>query len=271
MTTESTNLSSLTNDLRRLGVGSGDMVMVHASLRAIGPIEGRAATLIDALDAAVGPTGTLLMMVSPDDPWAWVNERPEHERASLLVGAEPFETLTAPTAPDVGVLAEIFRTYPGTVVSDHPEGRFAARGRLKNELVRDPPWDHYYGPGSALERLVERHGKVLRLGADRNTVTLIHYAEYLANVPNKRSVRRHRLVRGEGKVVVRGIDCLDDTDGIAAYAAGDYFEHILDAYLQSATAHVGRVGNAHSELIDAGELVRFSAAWMTAHLRQPEQ
>lgn len=266
MTNEGTNQSSLTDDLRRLGVVAGDMLMVHASMRAIGPIEGRAATLVEALDAAVSPGGTLLMMVSPEDPWAWVNERPEHERASLLADAEPFDPDTAPTAADVGVLAEVFRTHPGTLVSNHPEGRFAARGRLAYELVRDPPWDHYYGPGSALERLVEHDGKVLRLGADRNTVTLIHYAEYLADVPNKRRVRRHRRVKQDGKVVVRTVDCLEDSDGIAAYGPGDYFEHILDAYLQRAPARVGRVGNAHSELIDARQLVHFSAEWMTRHL-----
>lgn len=47
-------------DLRRLGVAGGDVVMVHASLRAIGPVEGGAAGVANALDAAVGPEGTVL-------------------------------------------------------------------------------------------------------------------------------------------------------------------------------------------------------------------
>jgi aminoglycoside 3-N-acetyltransferase len=271
MANSNATLSSLRADLRQLGVETGDLLMVHASMRAIGPIKGRADTLIAALDDTVGRTGGLLMMVSPDDPWSWVNERPEGERASLLVNAELFDAQSAKTAADVGVLAEVFRTLPGTLVSDHPEGRFAARGRLAEELVRDPPWDHYYGPGSALERLVERGGKVLRLGADRNTVTLMHYAEYLADVADKRRVRRHRLVSLDGKAVVRTVDCLDDSDGIVAYASGDYFEHIFGAYLQRAVVRLGRVGNAHSELMDAGDLVRFSAAWMTEHLGRGKQ
>ena len=184
----------LVADLHRLGVVQGDLVMVHASLRAIGPVDGGADGVVAALDAAVGAEGSVLMTIGARDDWAWVNEHPEHERAALLAGSVPFDATAAPADPDVGVLAEVFRTTPGTLVSDHPEGRFAGRGRRAAELVREVPWDDYYGPGSPLERLVELSGRVLRLGADIATVTLIHYAEYLAEVPAKRRVRRHRLV-----------------------------------------------------------------------------
>ena len=102
--------------------------MVHASLRAIGPVEDGAAGVVRALDAAVGAAGTLMMVLGADDPWAWVNERPEAERAALLASAEPFDPLATPAEADVGALAEVFRTTSGTLVSNHPEGRFGARG-----------------------------------------------------------------------------------------------------------------------------------------------
>jgi aminoglycoside N3'-acetyltransferase len=66
--------------------------MVHASLRAIGPIRGGADGLIDALEAAVGSEGTLLMTLGARDEHAWVNERPVRARAALMRGAEPFDT-----------------------------------------------------------------------------------------------------------------------------------------------------------------------------------
>ena len=50
----------LTADLEGLGVPRGGLVMVHSSLRSIGTVDGGAATVVDALLAALGPTGTLV-------------------------------------------------------------------------------------------------------------------------------------------------------------------------------------------------------------------
>lgn len=248
--------ASLADDLRRLGVRPGDALMAHASLRRTAA---RAEAVIEAVAAAVGPEGTMLMTLGADDPWGWVNERPEHERAALLADAPEWDAATAATDPDMGVLAEVFRTYPGTVVSDHPEGRFGARGRLAVELTSDQPWDDYYGPGSPLERFVAAGGRVMRLGADVDTVTLLHWAEYLAVVPDKRRVRRHRRMP-DG---VRAIECLDDSDGIVDRDGDDYFGVILADYLGSGRATVGRVGGAAAELLDGPDLVAFAATWMT--------
>ncbi len=259
-------VADLVADLRRLGVAQGAVVMVHASLRALGPVEGRAAGVIEALDRAVGPAGTLLMVLGARDDLAWVNERPEAERAALLVGTAPFDCTSTPAEPEVGVLAEVFRTTAGTVVSDHPEGRFAARGRLARELVANVPWDDYFGPGSPLGRLVEEGGKVLRLGADPDTVTLTHYAEYLAAIPGARRVRRHRLVSSPSGPAIRTVECLDDSDGIVDVPGDDYFVRMLLEYLHRGETPQGIVGGAPSELLDARAFAAFAASWMRVHL-----
>ena len=58
------------DDLRRyltsIGVQAGDTLMIHASLRAIGPLRDGPETLLDALDAAVGDDGTLLMILGAE-------------------------------------------------------------------------------------------------------------------------------------------------------------------------------------------------------------
>lgn len=261
----------LAADLRRLGIQPGGTVMVHASLRAIGPVEGRAAGVIAALDDAVGPDGTLLMVLGARDDWAWVNRRAESEREALLAEAEPFDPAATPAEEDVGALAEVFRTTPGTRVSNHPEGRFAARGAGAEALLRDVPWNDYYGPGSPLERLVAAGGQVLRLGADTNTVTLLHHAEYLADVADKRRVRRYRRVLGADGPEIRTVECLDDESGIVEWPGDDYFSTILTDYFAAREPARGRVGNAASELVDAADLVAFAAAWMTQHFGQPSR
>lgn len=256
-------MTDLVDDLRRLGVADGDLLMPHASLRRIGPVEGGADGVLDALEAAVGPAGTLFMTLGARDDWGWVNERTEADRPELLRDAEPFDHLTTPADPDNGVLAEVFRTRPGTIVTDHPEGRFGASGRLAHELLDDDPWDHYYGPGSALERFVRGGGRVLRMGADLDTVTVIHHAEYLAPVPDKRQVRRHRLL-ADGSI--RVVECLDDSDGIVDHPGEDYFATILRGFLETGAAATGTVGGARSELFAAADIVDYAVDWMAEHL-----
>lgn len=259
-------IEELAGQIREAGVRSGDTVMVHASLRRIGPVENRAEGVVAALDRAVGPEGTVFMTVGVDDPFAWVNDRPEPERESLLAEAPPFDHRRDPADPDIGVLAEIFRRSSGTMASDHPEGRFAARGRHAAHLVGSQPWDDYYGPGSPLQRLVHLGGRVLRLGADPDTVTLLHYAEYLADIPDKRSVTRHRKVMDESGPVVRSIHALDDTNGIAEWPGDDYFVDILEGFIATGQVVVSKVGGAVSELFDAGSMVEFATHWMERHL-----
>lgn len=243
------SVEHLTDDLRRLGVATGDALMVHASLRAIGPVDGGADGVIDALEAAVESDGSLLMTLGARDD------------------ADVFDCLVAPADPEVGVLAEVFRTRPRTKVSDHPEGRFGASGRLAHTLVDDVPWDDYYGPGSPLERFVQAGGRVLRLGADPDTVTALHYAEYLTPIPSKRRVVRHRMVSGREGPELRAVECLDDSNGIVDYPGEDYFAVILREYLATGRASIGVVGRATSELIDAADIVAFATTWMAEHLR----
>jgi aminoglycoside N3'-acetyltransferase len=236
------------DDLRRLGVTEGDVVLVHTSMRKVGPVDGGAETLVRALDDALGARGTSIVIAYPDE------------------SDEPFDHLTSVTSPDVGVLPEVFRCMPGTRVNDHPDGRFAARGALAVELLDDLPWDDYYGPGSVLARVVERRGKVLRLGADLDTVTLLHYAEYLAPVADKRRVRRTHRIRVGHDVVERVVECLDDSNGIVDHPGEDYFAQLLRAYLATGRASTGTFGHATAELLEAVDLVDFAVDWMAENL-----
>jgi aminoglycoside N3'-acetyltransferase len=256
----------LVADLRRLGVRDGDKLMVHASLRKIGAVEGGAEGVLDALDESVGRDGTLIMILGAVIEHEWVNQRPEPERAALLEQATPYDPLASPVFPEVGYLAEAFRVRAGTIVTDNPSGRFAARGAGANALLSNAPWHDYYGPGSPLHRLCESGGRVLRIGANPDTTTALHYAEYLADVPGKRRVRRHYRVMGTSGPETRSVECLDDESGIVDWDGDDYFALILSAYLADGRALRGRVGNADAILVVAKDIVDFGARWMTDNL-----
>ena len=262
----------LLDDLAALGLRPGDLVMVHASLRKLGLArtsfgEGGAELLLEALEKAVAPDGTLLMLLGSDYPQDWVNYRPVAERPALLAGTEPFDYRHARAMPDAGWLAEAFRRRSGTIVSDNPSGRFGARGARAEALVQDQPWNDYYGPGSPLQKLCDAGGRILRLGADPDTVTALHYAEYLARLPEKRRTRWDYLLKDENGLRSAWQECLNDYDGIVPSRGEDYFAIILRTYLATGRARRGRVGAAASELIDAADIVAFGARWMEENLR----
>lgn len=262
---------NLNDELTALGVQRGDALMLHASLRAAGlarsqGVEGGAERLLDGVIEALGPTGTLLMILGTDSPHEGVNQRPVTERARLLEGAEPLDLLTAPVLPEVGWVAEVFRRRPGTLVSTNPSGRFAACGARASELLRDQPWNDYYGPGSPLDKLCAWGGRILRVGANPDTTTVLHYAEYLADLPDKRRTRWDYVMHGPDGPRHVFVECLDDSDGIAPWDGEDYFALILTAYLALGKHRAGTVGQAPSELIDADDLTRFGVRWMEANL-----
>lgn len=237
--------ATLADQLTRLGVQPASSLMVHASLRKVGPIDGGADALLDALIETLGPRGTLLMVLGADDE-------------------EPFDALSSRVDEgDLGVLAEVFRTRRGVRVNDHAAARYGAIGPQSRHLLEPVPLHDYHGPGSVLARFTDGGGFVLRLGAAIDTVTLTHWAEYLARVPNKRRVRRRYERADSGEQWIEG---LDDDDGIVDWEQGDYFPQILLDFLKTGQARIGPVGACAAELFAAKPFVDFAVEWLEARL-----
>lgn len=219
--------------------------MTHASMRRVGRLENGACGLIEAQLAVIESQGTLLMVLGAKE------------------GA-PFDPLRTPVdVEDMGVLAEVFRTFPGVRVSDHPADRFGAIGKRAVESLEPMPLHDYHGPGSPLERFTRLGGRVLRLGANPDTVTLTHYAEYLADVLSKIRVRRRYVRADTGEI---WIESLDDNHGIAKWPQGDYFSQIFLDYKASGRLNTGVVGDCCGELFDAQDFVPFAIQWMNREL-----
>ena len=61
--------AELTRDLAHLGVVPGDVVMVHAACKRVGPVLGGPDAIIAALRDAVGPAGTLMAYLDWEAAW----------------------------------------------------------------------------------------------------------------------------------------------------------------------------------------------------------
>jgi aminoglycoside 3-N-acetyltransferase len=263
----------LADDFRALGVAPGDTVMLHASVRAVGETLGGPDDIHLALKDAVGVDGTLMMYAGCPryfDEVGRGNLTPQMEQ-EILETLPPFDPLTARSARDHGILVEFFRTYPGSRVSAHVT-RFVAWGRHAEHLLSPQPWDFAFGVGSALDRFLELDGRILLLGCDHDTVTFLHYAEHVVDIPGKRVAHFKVPVEEDGRTVWRDMAEVDSSgDGAHPNWPDGFFARIVDSHLLSARNPGGRVGNATSHLFRAADLLPFALSTMKAVAREHPQ
>ncbi len=247
----------LANGFRRLGVAPGDTVMVHASVRAVGEVAGGPDQIHLALKDALTAEGTLVMYASCPQYYDEVgrgNLTADQER-EVLEKLPPFDPLTARSQRDNGTLVEFLRTYPGSIVNRHV-ARFVVWGRHAAHLISSQPWSYAFGEGSALDRFARLDGKILLLGCDHDTVTFLHYAEHIADIPGKRVAKYKVPVEENGSRVWRDMEEFDTSgDGVHPNWPDRFFARLVDTYLEQTTNRGGKVGDAASFLFDARGLL----------------
>ena len=262
----------LADDFVKLGVAPGDTVMVHASVRSVGEVAGGPDQIHLALKDALTADGTLMMYASCPDYYDDVGRghlSPAQER-EILEKLPAFDAKTARAQRDNGALVEFLRTYPGSLVNAHV-ARFVAWGREAPYLLSEQPWDYAYGRGSALERFAELGGRILLLGCDHDTVTFLHYAEHIVDIPGKRVSRYQVPVNDQGTRAWRPMEEFDTSDqGAHANWPDRFFARIVDTYLAQTKNEGGRVGNALSFLFDAGGLLECALGVMKAVAADPK-
>ncbi|EPG8837755.1 aminoglycoside 3-N-acetyltransferase [Pseudomonas aeruginosa] len=260
---------SIIEALQKLGVRFGDLLMVHASLKAIGPVEGGAETVAAALRSAVGPIGTLMGYAS------WDRSPYEETLNGARLDDEvrrtwpPFDPATAGTYRGFGLLNQFLVQAPGARRSAHPDASMVAVGPLAETLTEPHELGHALGEGSPVERFVRLGGKVLLLGAPLNAVTVLHYAEAIADIPGKRRVTYEMPMIGcDGEVVWKTATDFDSNgilDCFAIEGEPDAVETIASAYVKLGRHRDGIVGCARCYLFDAQDIVSFGVAYLEKH------
>ncbi len=215
----------LTEQLRRLGVRPGDVLVTHTSFRAVGPVEGGPAGLVEALRAALGETGTLVM-------------------PSMTDGETPYDPAHTPT-DGMGVVAETFWRLPGVLRGDHPGSAFAAVGRHARVITAPQPISPPHGVDSPVGRAWRLGGAVLLLGVGHDSNTTMHLAEDLARAPyHSRSLA---LVMDGG--AVRQVEVEEPNHCCQGFALAD------DWLRERGAQREGLVGRAHARLVRAQDLI----------------
>lgn len=163
------NVKEIEKAAKDLGIGEGDIILVHSSFKSVGTLENGADTLISGLLAALGEEGTLVFPTLCQKDWEHI-----------------YETWHLDKDSDVGYLTNYFRKLPGAKRSDQATHSVAAIGKHAEYLTEthgltgkrachmgetpfasDSPWQKMYDMGS----------KILLIGVKPRCVTFRHLSE----------------------------------------------------------------------------------------------
>ncbi|MFE7330685.1 aminoglycoside N(3)-acetyltransferase [Streptomyces sp. NPDC057565] len=250
--------SRLAGQLSRLGVERSGVLLVHASMRAVGAVSGGAVAVIGALRDALGEDGTLIVpSFTPENSDTSPQYRnrvrglTDHAREAVRASMPPFDPATT-AAPSMGRLAEAVRLTPGAARSSHPQTSFAALGTLAGKLLAHHRPDCHLGEDSPLARLYDVRAHVLLLGTGFDSCTAFHLGEYRVPTPPRRTYRCVVTNRGRRHWWEYEDVALDDSDFAALGAEFARTDN-------GAAVRSGPVGSATGRLFDFTDAVDFAA------------
>ena len=257
--------TSLQVDLIRIGLRTADTVMVHAAMSRVGPMLNGPDALSMAMLDVIGPEGTLVVYTS----WDSVHEDLLDTTGRVLTGwrqhVPGFDPQASRAVRMNGIIAEFVRSMPGARRSGNPGASVAAIGKRAEWITADHPQDYGYGEGSPLAKLVAVNGRVLMVGAPWDTMTLIHHADHLANLPGKRVLRYEVPFATGAGTAWRFMEEFDTTEPVVEGLPENYIEQIVGAYVAGGAGREGAIGLAPSLLVDAHPMLAFAIEWLEAH------
>ncbi|MFF9350361.1 aminoglycoside N(3)-acetyltransferase [Streptomyces sp. NPDC014734] len=250
--------TGLARQLSALGVERGGVLLVHASMRAVGPVSGGVRVVVGALRDALGHHGTLVVpSFTPEnsDTSAHYLDRvrglTDRAREALRASMPPFDPATS-AAPSMGLLSETVRLTGGALRSDHPQTSFTALGPLAQQVVAGHRPDCHLGEDSPLARLYELRAGVLMLGTGFDTCTAFHLGEYRVPSPPRRAYRCVVRAGGRRRWWEYEDVALDDSD--FAVLGADFARSGGGTLVRT-----GPVGSSASRLLELAEAVDFAA------------
>lgn len=253
-------VASLTSDLVALGPLEGRVTIAHSSLSALGWVAGGAQSVVEALLAAVGPSGTLVMPTQSgqlSDPAEWSDPPVPTEWIETIRAEMPaYDPYLTPTR-SMGAVVECFRQLRATVRSDHPTESFAACGPLAADIVSGHRFDDGFGESSPLATLYSLDAQILLLGVGHANNTSLHLAEHRGDWQPKVTARIGAAQRVDGERRWVTAEVLEPNE--------DDFGAIGSALAETDLETVGAVGAGTARLIGVRDAVDFAASWMTAH------
>lgn len=254
--------ASLRDDLTRIGLRAGDTVMVHAAMSKVGPLLNGPDALSNAILDVVGPDGTMLVYASWDSVHDDLLDDDGRVLSEWRDHVPGFDREASRAVQMNGIIAEFVRTMPGAQRSANPGASVAAVGKLAEWITADHGLDWGFGENTPLSKLVETSGRVLMVGAPWDTMTLVHHADHLASMADKRTIRIEVPLAGPNGTEWRFMEEFETGDPVHEDLPENYIEQIVTAYVKNGGGSQGTIGTAPSLLVDARSILAFAIRWL---------
>ncbi len=230
----------IADDLRRLGVRPGGVLMPHSSLRSLGTVDGGAAAVVDAMLDALGEQGTLV--------------GPSFTFGSAQSPDFVFDPVRTPS--DMGAIADEIRRRAGPARSLHATHSVSAIGAQADEILAAAgasAWDER----SPLGTMFGLGGHFLLLGVTYQSFTAVHVLEIAFGARHRQTATLWRTLRGADGRERRFASTVYNRG--PAYPGYD-FNRLGQAMEDAGIVSTGPVGNAMARLVPARPMQAFAAA-----------
>ncbi|MFQ3549406.1 MAG: AAC(3) family N-acetyltransferase [Armatimonadota bacterium] len=211
--------NDIVKGLKQLGVITSDNIIMHSSLSSLGNVDGGAKTVVDAVLEVIGSNGTLAV---PAFNW----------------NIDSFDSKITPSI--VGAITEEVRNRKNAVRSLHPTHSIVAIGPLAEIICEGHEKTTAFGRGSALYKFLQANPKILQIGTDNTTNSIIHVAEEIVKVPYLQSAKEKIIKISNGKSV-----------NVKLPGCSRGFLNIDDELSDSGEVNIIKIGNADVRLTKA--------------------
>ena len=231
----------LMRDMAQMGIDPKGTLLVHSSMKSIGPVEGGADTVLDAMMEYMKDG----LLIFPTHTWSGINlNNPVYHAAT--------------EEACVGLLPNMFRKREGVIRSLHPTHSVAAYGREAAEYVAGEEKTNSPCPRNGCwGRLYDRKAQILMLGVDLSRYTFLHSVEEWADVPGRLTKEEHSLF----SVDVDGTEYAVPQHRHAGANSG-WFPKMEEEYLARGAMKLGRFGDAVCRLCDAVKTADVALEWL---------
>ena len=226
----------LKDDLRAMGIGPDDTVLIHTSLKAVGEVEGGAEGFIDAFCEYL-QEGLFLV---PTHTWNEVNA--EHPLYDVRT-----------SVPCIGIVPRVAAFRKDGIRSLHPTHSVWAHGRNAEAFIRGEENAASPAPvGFCWDRLADVGARILLIGVGHNRNTFIHSVDERMNLPDRLGAAPYlvTITDYDGNTVthpMRPHSCSKTND------VSQFYVNFEKPLTELGAQKVGTLGNAQVRIVDAAK------------------